>query len=93
MKKGLLSALCLAVLLSAPACCWRKCSPCKTTCNTVCPDECVETYVENVPVTAEREVKLIKKCGPVKVDAPSCCETGMTENEGKPMKKKRNQGY
>ena len=86
MKKGLLSALCLVVLLAVPACCWKK--PCSPSGQKDCgpklcdkPNACVEekcdTVIEQVP--AQRKVHYItrveKRCDPAIIQP--CCD----ENE------------
>lgn len=90
MNKGLLTALCLAVLMIVPACCWRTCEPCGEPCGTEScvpqPNLCPETVCseECVPVQAYRKVKCCttttKKCGPVEFECPCPEEIGMISN-------------
>lgn len=81
MKKGLLSAACLGMLLALPACCWKKCGTprVKDKC-TPCPKVC---YTEEVPVAAKREVTVCKTTGPVYFD----CGDGQQNGEAAPAKK------
>lgn len=91
MNKGILTALCLAVLLALPACCWKKCNDvCDISCEP-CVESCVDKYPEKeceticVPVQPFRRVTCCKtvKCGPV--EYPCECPEELMNGQAQDM--------